>query len=227
MDVRRTRRGATVEAHHAVTRLRRVFTLKKHGQTLRQYQRDFLLDFETTSGARLIGVQTTKAELSNADLSTVTSQADAIMLLGEERNEAAHIEIQTSRDVDIGMRLVVYYALGHRSQGLLMESYLVLLRPEADHPGIDGVVRHVAANGSLVLEFHYHVIRIWQIPAEELFSGGLGTFPLAFIGKIDPSQLPELVRRAEERLTREAQPGTIGEFWTSIKKLSHGVKVQA
>jgi predicted transposase YdaD len=69
------------------------------------------------------------------------------------------------------------------------------------------------------------VIRVWQEDAEKLIESGLGILPLAFIADIDPAKLPRLVKRAEERLEREATPGTIGEFWTSIDVLM-GLKYQ-
>ena len=98
-----------------------------------------------------------------------------------------------------------------------MRSYLILLRPEADHPGIDGIVKHIDEDdGSTILQFYYKVIRVWQLKAEDLIESGLGVMPLAFIADIDRAKLPRLVRRAQMRLAREARPGTIGEIWTSI-----------
>jgi hypothetical protein len=55
----------------------------------------YLLGFDTVSWARFLGFDTDQAELSNADFSTVTSQADAVMLLGQDRNRAAHVEIRS------------------------------------------------------------------------------------------------------------------------------------
>jgi len=155
--------------------------------------------------------------LCNADLSTVTSQADAILLIGKKRKRAAHVEIQASFDSTIGIRIVMYYALGFKTLGLPMRSYLILLRPEADHSSINGIVEHVDdEDQSTILRFQYRVIRVWQLRAKDLIESGLGVLPLAFIADINPADLPKLVRRAKERLEGEAEPGTIGEFWTSI-----------
>jgi len=174
------------------------------------------MGFDTASWARFLGIETDSAELCNADLSTVTSQADAILLLGKEQKKAAHVEVQASYDATIDIRIVLYYALGFKTLGIPLTSFLVLLRPEADGPGITGVVRHVDEDGKLVLEFYYTVIRVWELKAEELIESGLGVLPLAFIADANEVKLPELVKRAAERLEREAKPGTIGEFWTSI-----------
>ena len=48
----------------------------------------FLTSFDTTSWAKFLGIKTDYAVLSNADLSTVTSQADAILLLGKNKKKA-------------------------------------------------------------------------------------------------------------------------------------------
>ncbi len=177
----------------------------------------FLTSFDTLSWAKFLGMETDKAELCNADLSTVASQADAIILLGEDKRRAAHVEIQASADPKIDIRILFYYVLGIKTLGIPIRSFLVLLRPEADRPPISGTVRHVdEKDNSSILEFRYTVIRVWQISAEKLIESGLGVMPLAFIADIEPAKLPGLVKRAEERLEREAEPGKIGDFWTSI-----------
>lgn len=177
----------------------------------------YLLGLDTVSWARFLGIKTDEAELVNADFSTVTSQADAMMLLGHDRSEAAHVEIQAGYDPSIGNRVLLYYALGVKSLSVPLRSYLVLLRPEADGPAIDGTVKHVdPRTGKVILQFHYEVIRVWEQRSEDLAEGGLGVLPLAFIAKIDPEKLPELVDRVQKRLDREVAPGIAKEFWTSI-----------
>jgi hypothetical protein len=50
------------------------------------------------------------------------------------------------------------------------------------------------------------VVRVWQVPVETLLTGGLGTLPLAPISAVAQTALPDVVRRIDERLTREAAP---------------------
>ena len=69
----------------------------------------YLLGFDTLTWARFLGFNTSKAVLYAADLSTVTSQADSILLLGEEQDSAAHAEIQASYDANILRRILMYY----------------------------------------------------------------------------------------------------------------------
>lgn len=54
------------------------------------------------------------------------------------------------------------------------------------------------------MEFRYPVIRVWQVPAEGLLTGGLSTLPLVPISALPEADLPAAVRQIDERLGREA-----------------------
>jgi hypothetical protein len=74
-----------------------------------------------------------------------------------------------------------------RRHGLRVRSVLVLLRPEADGPAVTCNVRHVLPeDDDYYLDFRYHVVRIWEVPAEQLLAGGLGILPLAPIAAVQP-----------------------------------------
>jgi len=53
------------------------------------------------------------------------------------------------------------------------------------------------------LKFKYKVIKVWELPVESLLNGGIGTVPLAPIAAVSPEQLPEIIRRMEQRLAAE------------------------
>jgi len=59
------------------------------------------------------------------------------------------------------------------------------------------------------------VIRVWQLPVESLLTGGLGLVPLALITDEATNQLPEVVRRMDERLAAEAAPEERRTLWTT------------
>jgi hypothetical protein len=61
------------------------------------------------------------------------------------------------------------------------------------------------------MDFGFEIVRLWQRPAEALLSGSVATLPLAPLGQLpagsSPSEaLPAIIRRIEERLTRDATP---------------------
>jgi predicted transposase YdaD len=91
----------------------------------------------------------------------------------------------------------------------------MLLRQEADGPAMSGLLQQHLPDGSLYHEFRYNVVRIWERSVEEILAGGLATLPLAPIAKIAPGELPELIRRMEQRIDSEATQAEAAELWVA------------
>jgi hypothetical protein len=179
----------------------------------------FLQTIAPQSWATLLGLKASKVTLCNTDLSTVSSAADFIMLLELDGTSGEHVESQASYEAAMGERTLFYNVLARKSLGVPIHSTVLLLRPEADGPVMNGVLRQNGRSGIMNLEFHFDVIRIWTIPAERLIECGLGVLPFAFIGAITPQELPALVRQTEALLDHETKPGLAAEIWTSIRIL--------
>jgi predicted transposase YdaD len=103
--------------------------------------------------------------------------------------------------------------LGERHD-LPIESVILLLRPEADRGSLTGVYQRKGVDGRVVIEFHYKVVRLWQIPAERFLQAGLGVLPLAPVAKAPVQGLPGLLRQMQTRLEAEASPEQAKEVWT-------------
>jgi hypothetical protein len=92
-----------------------------------------------------------------------------------------------------------------------VHSVVVLLRPQAGHSNMNGVIRYAARPGRGGMDFTYEVVRLWERPAEELLAADLGVAPLAMLGRL-PEGLPleeglaAVARQVVERLTQEAPP---------------------
>jgi hypothetical protein len=83
--------------------------------------------------------------------------------------------------------------------------------PKAESPALAGTAGYQARAGRGYLDFGFDIVRLWQRPAEALLSGSLATLPLAPLGQLpagsSPAEaLPAIIRRIEERLTRDATP---------------------
>ena len=65
------------------------------------------------------------------------------------------------------------------------------------------------------LVFRYQVLRVWQMPVESLLTGGLGLLPLAPISAVRKSDLPAVVARMKERLSRPELRAEAGRLWTA------------
>ncbi len=164
-----------------------------------------------------LGLSATHARIIDADLSTVTSEADKVILVEEPTREIVHLELQGGYDVDVVPRTLEYNVLIGRRHHLPVRSVIVLLRPEADRPsmGVTGKLEQRLADGTRNLEFVYNVIRVWELTVETILSGGLGTLLLAPISQVEEPALPEVIRRMEERIEAEAAREEAGELWVA------------
>lgn len=151
----------------------------------------------------------------DADLATVTSAADKVIRVDSPASWLAHLELQSSRDLFLPDRLLQYNVLLNSRHGLPVQSVVILLRPEAEHAELTGINRHYQVHGDCYLEFRYHVVRVWQVPVEEVLAGGIGTLPPAPLAAVTPEQLPQVIRRMEQRLSTEVAPADAATLWTA------------
>src|SRR5207237_2707617 len=61
----------------------------------------------------------------------------------------------------------------------------------------------------------YRIVRVWQVPAEQWLTGGLGLVPLAPLGDVRPAELPAVIAQMKQRLDREAPPSQTAELWSA------------
>ena len=151
----------------------------------------------------------------NADLSTVTSEADKVFRVEAPEPWLLHVELQSGYEADLPRRLVRYDVLLDDRHDLPVESVVVLLRQKADGPALTGTFpRHLPGRGAH-LEFRYGVVRAWRQPVAAILEGGLGTLPMAPLSDVSPEALPGVIRRMEERISREATPSDGRILWTA------------
>jgi predicted transposase YdaD len=104
--------------------------------------------------------------------------------------------------------------LEHR-HGLLVRSAAVLLRPEADAPGL-AEQRRLAFPGEAAYDiFRYQVVRVWRLPPGPLLRGGLGLLPLAPISAVTEAELPGIIEQMEARLQARRLRPHVEEVWSA------------
>lgn len=101
-----------------------------------------------------------------------------------------------------------------------MYSVVILLRPEADGPELTGHRESRRPDGKLISEFHYDILRLWQLQPEDILSGGLGTLPLATLTKVGKRQIPEIIRQVQQRLTAETTKPHARELMQTMFELT-------
>jgi hypothetical protein len=150
----------------------------------------------------------------NSDLSTLTAEADKVLLVEAPQPWIVHVELQSTYKADLPERLLRYHVLLSYRHGMPVHSVLVLLFPEADGPALDGTVRRASPDGRCRLEFTYQVVRVWRESPEGLATG-IGTIPLAALAVPSADDLPALVARTKAELARHPTPDA-EEIWTAL-----------
>ena len=138
-----------------------------------------------------------------SDVGTVLAEVDKVLRVEAPDPWLAHIELQASHDPDLPLRLLVYHALLLRRHKIRVETTVVLLRPAADGPELNGHLQHPGIIHEVTAALHYRIIRLWQIPAEELLNGGMSVAMLAPLGRVQLADVPEVMRRMDARAREE------------------------
>ncbi len=174
-----------------------------------------LIEFDPLGWLRFAGLPGTSAELIDADLSTVTSAADRVMLVRWPLPYVAHFELQASYEDDLADWQTRAAALLRCQHRLPVESVLVLLRREAQGPAARGHGGFESPSGRTRMSFEHPVVRVWEQPVESMLNGALATLPLAPLACVAPEALPSVIARMEERVGREASAAQAGIIWTA------------
>src|SRR5262249_36333465 len=123
-------------------------------------------------------------KLLNVDLSTVTTTADLILGLGEPVEEIIQLDFQSSAAAWKHADVMVYNALLFAHYRVPVHSVVILLRPEAAHVNLNGVLGYAPRPGRGSMDFRYEVVPLWKRPAEELLAADAGVAPLAMLGRL-------------------------------------------
>ncbi|HEX8204387.1 MAG TPA: hypothetical protein VF590_28165, partial [Isosphaeraceae bacterium] len=176
----------------------------------------YLLEAHPDAWPRYLGLPTEgPVGVINADLSTVTAEADKVLRIEGPEPWLLHVELQSGPDRALPRRLLRSNVLLDLRHDLPVLSVAVLLRPEANSPDLTGVLRRQLPAGDVTQEFRYRVVRAWQRPVDQVLEGGLGTLPLAPLADMAEADVPGVIRRMDERLSREAEPSEAALLWTA------------
>jgi len=85
---------------------------------------------------------------------------------------------------------MLYNSLLHYRFRVPVHSLIVLLRPAADDSKLSERLHYQVRPGKGKMDFGYDVVRLWKWPAQRLLRGGLGTVPLALLGRFPGKKWP-------------------------------------
>jgi predicted transposase YdaD len=165
---------------------------------------------------------TQPVQLLTPDLSTVSAFADIVFSLGER---ILHVDFQSSADIRLPRRLLMYNTLLYDEYDLPVHSIVVLLHPRADRSDLTGTVSYEGRPGRGGLTFQFEIVRLWEVPLNVLLQGGLGTLPLTPLGQVPEGAAPEgvmpgTIGRLRERIHSEAPQGEVAKLVTAAYVLT-------
>ncbi|WP_184204130.1 hypothetical protein [Armatimonas rosea] len=180
-----------------------------------------LVRFQPEDWLALLGLPPEPCELVDADLATVSTEADRLIRVNSAKPYLVHIEFQAGHDGHaVPGRMLRYNVLAGEQTGLVVLSYVILLRPEADSPALTGNVERLRPNGTRYLAFEFGVIRLWKLPVAQVLRGGLATLPLALLCDLSATTPENVVTNLETRIEAEAEQEERRKLWTSTYLLA-------
>jgi hypothetical protein len=147
-----------------------------------------------------------------SDVGTVLAEVDKVVRVDAPSPWLAHIELQATHDPELPFRLFQYHALLLHRHKIPVETVVVLLRPSADDRRLTGRFEQRGVIRDVTMALSYSVVRLWEIPFEDLLNGGIALAPLAPLGKVEPVEVPSVMRRMNERYEREAPESVVDEL---------------
>jgi predicted transposase YdaD len=112
-------------------------------------------------------------------LKPLTREVDGLLLTQRKdgKQQLIHIEMQSTNDPTMGDRMVLYHVLARTQYNLPVLSSVIYLRQDGNVP--QPPHQWEAADGRVTNEFHYLVIEVVDMTAEELRAfGEIGLLPL-------------------------------------------------
>ena len=142
----------------------------------------------------------------DSEITTLTASADKVLKVDAETPYLLNLEPHSYHDT--GLARTLWYrqvALDYKHE-LPVLTVLILLRKEANSPGLTGSYERHLPDGSLANRYNYRVVRLWQEDPDPYLTGGVNLVPLAPLTKVTKAELPGLVRRMDRRINAEPEP---------------------
>jgi predicted transposase YdaD len=186
-------------------------TTKPYDPTLKA-----LVEAEPEAWPTLLGRPSGPTEVIDADIATVSGAADKVLRVSAEPPYLLHLEFVSGHDAPaLPRKLLVRSALLEDRHDLPVRSGVVLLHPQADSPQITGQYQRRFPDEDAYISFRYQVLRVWQLPPEPLLSGSLALLPFAPISAVTEAELPEIIKRMEQRLNQRRARRQSALLWAS------------
>ena len=185
-----------------------------------------LLAFRPDDWLAFLGLPGSGARVIDADLSTVTANADRLLRVELPTPYIGHIEIEAGKNpARLPDRLLRYNVLTAYEHELPVRSVVILLRREADNRKVlTGLLTYRLPGEEEYLTFRYRIVRVWRLTSRVILRGGVATLPFAPLARdVTAENLPEVIHRMAERIASETSQNEAEDLWAATFVLS-GIK---
>jgi hypothetical protein len=156
------------------------------------------------------------ARVIDADIATISGAADKVIRVEGTPDWLLAVDFHAGHDVLAKLPdLLLYNTALFRRHRVPVRSLLVLLHRGADSPQLSGLYERGFPGEPADVTLRYRLVRVWQVPAEQWLTGGLGLVPLAPLGDVGPDELPGVLAQVKRRLEHEAAPPEAADLWSA------------
>jgi predicted transposase YdaD len=144
-----------------------------------------------------------RVTVEDSDIGTIVSGAtDKLFRVHDDPEYLLHLDFEAGHfREELPLRLRLYNSVFEYRHQRVVLSAAVLLAPQADSPQWNGLLQRGLPNETPRGILRYDVIRVWQLPVDQLLAGGPGTLALAPISAVSEGDVRQVIRRVRERLS--------------------------
>ena len=142
----------------------------------------------------------------DSEITTLTAFADKVLKVDGPVPYLLNLEPHAYHDIELTRTLWYRQVALDYKHGLPVLTVLILLRKQANSPGLTGGYERHLPDGSLANRYHFRVVRLWQEDPDPYLTGGVNLVPLAPLTKVKKAELRGLVRRMDRRINAEPEP---------------------
>lgn len=158
-----------------------------------------------------------RVSVVDSDAGTIISGAtDKLFRVHDDPEYLLHLDFEAGHfRSDLLLRLRLYNSVFEYRHRRVVLSVPVLLCPAADSPQWNGQLERGLPGERPVSILRYEVVRVWQLPVEQLLSGGAGTLALAPISAVPETEVRRVIQRMKERLSGPKAPRRAADIWAA------------
>ena len=154
----------------------------------------------------------------DADFSTVTTAADKRLKVSDPAGPyCIHFDFQSAYDPFLDLWTLSCTVFAELKLLLPVVSIVVALSSRVLSGRVTGGVSR--SNPLTQIDYSYTLIKVWETLAERFMNAGIALMPFAPLGKIDVSELPDLIYRMRVVINAENDAVKASKFWTAISIL--------